>query len=64
MADRVTELKPEPKRRDAVARTIEVLQKLQSRLTKEPTKLSAEEDLGDELRRYFSASAQPRPSSS
>lgn len=61
MAERKIEGKPEPKLREAAARTAEALQTLQSRLRRESVAQNDDspDDLGRQLSEYFAESAQP-----
>ncbi len=60
MAERKIEGRPEPKLREAAARTAEALQTLQSRLRHESVAPSDDspDDLGRQLSEYFAESAQ------
>ena len=61
MAERKIEGRPEPKLREAAARTAEALQTLQSRLRRESVAQNEDgpDDLGRQLNEYFAESAQP-----
>ena len=57
-----TERKSEPKLTEATAKTTAVLQTLQSRLNREPSRVDTSDELGEELQHYFAtSSAEPLP---